>query len=329
MSQIVTLANLRSQIRGLSDFEGSEFIGSDNVLLDTFINGSMKLLYDEMCNAFQQYFISTYIYQTNVISQNQSVFEFPLRFQKLEWLKSDANTTRPKAIDKIQSQEGMSYLYGNSNIPSTYIMCAYVPCFRNLTTTAKTFVAANVFVSPTNVINVADHDLVTGEKLYFTNSGGALPGGIYAGIAYYAIVLDKDNFSIANNPHDALFYRYIQDSTKRVQITTTGTGTQTIADTYDRFDAINGYEMFAVWDAVTKILQKAERDPTLAVNERNKEKARLDAALKIRDQGRPMKMWDVNTTDTDFTGARDTVNYLKYYEWGRNFVIVNATWQGW
>jgi len=153
--------------------------------------------------------------------------------------------------------------------------------------------------------------------------------GISAGIAYYAIVLDKDYFSIANNPHDAIFYRYIQDSTKRVQITSTGSGTQTIANAYDRFDAINGYEMYAVWDSVAKVLHKAERDPQHAILERDKELQRLKNSLIIRDQGRSQKMWDVNMLRNDYTMSRDSTNYLKYFLWGRNFVLVNGTNAGW
>jgi len=53
MSGIVTLSTLRSLVRTLSDFENSEFLPSDNVELDLYINGSMQLLYDEMVNAYQ------------------------------------------------------------------------------------------------------------------------------------------------------------------------------------------------------------------------------------------------------------------------------------
>lgn len=329
MSGIVTLSTLRSLVRTLSDFENSEFLPSDNVELDLYINGSMADLYDEMVNAYQDYFISSYIYQTNVVSNGQSMFELPLRFQKLQWLASDANTTKLKTLERISPMESNTFLYGNSNIPSTYILCAYVPAYRFMTTTAKTFTAADVLVSPSNIINVNDHDLVTGEKIYLSNTGGALPGGLFASTAYYVIVLDKDFFSLATNPHDAFFYKYIQDPTKRVTITPAGSGTNTIVNAYDRFDGINGYEMYAVWDAVAKVLHKAERDPQHAILERDKQMNRLKNSLISRDQGRSQKMWDVNMLRNDYTMARDSTNYMKYFEFGRNFVLVNGTNAGW
>ena len=87
--------------------------------------------------------------------------------------------------------------------------------------------------------------------------------------------------------------------------------------------------MYAVWDAVAKVLHKAERDPQHAILERDKQMARLKNSLIIRDQGRSLKMWDVNMLRNDYTMARDSTNYIKYFEWGRNFVLVNGTNAGW
>lgn len=74
----------------------------------------------------------------------------------------------------------------------------------------------------TDIVNLTAHGLQTGDgPLQFTNSGGALPAGIVAATAYWAIRVDADDFKIATSKANAV-------AETAVDITDDGTGTQTL-----------------------------------------------------------------------------------------------------
>jgi hypothetical protein len=74
----------------------------------------------------------------------------------------------------------------------------------------------------TDLITWSSHGLVTGSPVQFSNSGGALPGGIVATATYYAVVNDANSFKIATT------YNFATAATPTtVNITTDGTGTNT------------------------------------------------------------------------------------------------------
>lgn len=74
-----------------------------------------------------------------------------------------------------------------------------------------------------DTLTISSHGLTTGEgPILFTNSGGALPAGITAGVKYWAIVVDANTISLATSRANAL-------SSTKVDITGSGTGTHTLA----------------------------------------------------------------------------------------------------
>lgn len=87
----------------------------------------------------------------------------------------------------------------------------------------KVFTAAN----STNLFTATTHALITGDgPLYVSNAGGALPAGLSATTAYYAIYVSANTFKLATSYADA-------GAGTAVDITTDGTGTQTLSDSAD------------------------------------------------------------------------------------------------
>jgi hypothetical protein len=79
----------------------------------------------------------------------------------------------------------------------------------------------------TNVFSAVGHDLEQGDGPFqVTNSGGALPAGLTALTDYWVIVLNANTFQLASSLDNA-------DAGVAVDITTNGTGTQTLVDTPD------------------------------------------------------------------------------------------------
>lgn len=73
-----------------------------------------------------------------------------------------------------------------------------------------------------DTITWTSHGLQTGSGVRFTNSGGALPGGITTSITYYAVVVDANTIKIATSYDNAT-----AASPTIVNITSDGTGTTT------------------------------------------------------------------------------------------------------
>jgi hypothetical protein len=73
----------------------------------------------------------------------------------------------------------------------------------------------------TDVCNAVAHSLLTGDAVQATNAGGGLPTGLSAGVTYYVIRVDADNFKLATTPANAT-------AGTAIDITGAGTGTQTV-----------------------------------------------------------------------------------------------------
>lgn len=82
---------------------------------------------------------------------------------------------------------------------------------------SKTVVASVDTSADTVTIN-QNHSLSTGELVEFTNSGGSLPGGISAGVAYYVRVTSASAFSLHPTSGDA------GANTNKYDITSSGSG---------------------------------------------------------------------------------------------------------
>jgi len=82
----------------------------------------------------------------------------------------------------------------------------------------------------------AAHNLITGDAVQFTNSGGGLPAGLVAGTTYYAVVVDSLNFKVSDTNAHALA------GTNIVDITTAGTGTQSFAKLLAIYSLLTGQQ---------------------------------------------------------------------------------------
>lgn len=75
----------------------------------------------------------------------------------------------------------------------------------------------------TDTLTATGHNLQTGDSVQFTNSGGGLPAGLTAGTTYYVVLVDANNFKVADT------LAHAQAGTNIIDITTAGTGTQFFA----------------------------------------------------------------------------------------------------
>lgn len=108
-------------------------------------------------------------------------------------------------------------MYGATQQPVTY---------ASVTVEAALVVADFVFtaVATTDVLSKVAHTLRTGDGPFrVSNAGGALPAGLAAATDYWAIKIDADTFYLASSRANAL-------GNVRINITTNGTGVQTLAD---------------------------------------------------------------------------------------------------
>lgn len=87
-------------------------------------------------------------------------------------------------------------------------------------------VTISAVTTATDTVTSNGHNLYTGDSVQFTNSGGGLPAGLSAGVTYFAVVVDVNNFKVADTLAHALA------GTNIIDITTVGTGTQFFAKLY-------------------------------------------------------------------------------------------------
>ena len=70
--------------------------------------------------------------------------------------------------------------------------------------TKKLFDTISAVNVGTDVITVANHFLVTGQKVIYSNNGGNTLGGLVSGNDYYVIQLDDDEFKLASTRENAI-----------------------------------------------------------------------------------------------------------------------------
>jgi hypothetical protein len=73
----------------------------------------------------------------------------------------------------------------------------------------------------TEIVTCAGHGYGTGEQVWVTNSGGALPGGLSAGTRYYVSRIDANTFYFCGNQTNAF-------AANSINITSAGTGTHSV-----------------------------------------------------------------------------------------------------
>lgn len=86
----------------------------------------------------------------------------------------------------------------------------------------------------TDVVALAAHGFATGDSVQFTNSGGGLPAGLIAGVTYFVVVVDGGSFKVSDTLAHALA------GTNIVDITTAGTGTQSVAKVLAMYSLLTG-----------------------------------------------------------------------------------------
>lgn len=316
MSAKVTLATLRTLVRSLADMESTQFVSDTE--LDLHINESLRNTYDLLVATYEDYFLSTHIFN---ISGPQNTYELPSRYYKTAKIVMESDSNDPYVIRPFNPIEEYSFTFTKQNIPTSRVTHWYIPSFRPLTDTAKTFTDSEVNIS-SDTITIANHSLVSGDKIQFSNSGGALPTGITAATDYWAIVIDDNTFKIATNPTNAI------DLAQSIDITAAaGGGTHTLLGEFDTFHGINGYEMHAVWDVAAKALFKEESDVQMALANKQMHEARIKSYAKNRDAGMPK-------TVTDTWGIAGDERYLstganfRYHIMGGFIRFITTTYYG-
>lgn len=122
------------------------------------------------------------------------------------------------AVDKVELHAPGGYTQDASNYYDI-----------SLQTAGQTFTA----VAATDLCTAAAHGLQTGDAVQVTNSGGGLPAGLVISVTYYVIKVSADTFKLATTPANAT-------AGTAIDLTTAGTGTQTICKLFGMWSAKTG-----------------------------------------------------------------------------------------
>jgi hypothetical protein len=95
-------------------------------------------------------------------------------------------------------------------------------------------VAITSVSSTADTLTLANHGLETGDSVQFTNSGGGLPSGISAGVTYFVVRVSSSVFKLSDTLAHALA------GTNLVDLTTNGTGTQSVAKLLGMYSLVTG-----------------------------------------------------------------------------------------
>lgn len=99
----------------------------------------------------------------------------------------------------------------------------YTAALAPLVYADKTFVG----LADDDTLTIASHGLLTGDgPVRVSNAGGALPGGLSTGVDYYVIRIDTNTLQLATSRANAF-------AGTAIELSSDGTGTQTLADTLD------------------------------------------------------------------------------------------------
>lgn len=314
MTTTVTLSELRSQVKEIADLENSEFVSPTR--LNVHINMSMRNLYRKIVATYEDYYVTPHIF---TLSSTQSMYDLPNRFYKFRKLEADTDGNAPWLVPPYVFLLEHAQSFSTGNLPSAQMTLWYIPAFRELTETAKTFVDADVNTT-TDTITETAHSMVTGESFTLTTTG-VLPSGLALLTTYYAIVTGPNTFQVASSYENAL------DNTEISITAAAGGGTHTIVGDFDTFDSINGWHDYAVFDVVIKVTNKGEREESVWARERQRALQDLMQDASLRNPGQQKKVWDVNMVRT-----RDRVlltsGGLRYQLIGNKIRMINTAIEG-
>jgi hypothetical protein len=126
-----------------------------------------------------------------------------------------------QVLSKSQESIASAYSLGSTAVDVKQAKTINVLAGVTVTTpSAGTFTA----LASTDVLTKVAHGGLTGQKAQVSNSGGALPAGLSAATDYFMIKIDADTFYLASSLVNAV-------AGTRIDITTNGTGTQTVTPT--------------------------------------------------------------------------------------------------
>lgn len=298
MGITVTLDSLRTQCRQRADMVNYNFISSTE--LDGFINEGVREYYDLMTTHYEDEYFHTRAFID--IGSSATVYELPSNFYKMKGVdvRQSANDNRYVSIVPFMFNERNRYAFNANSLPNTTVRIRYVPTVKTLTDTAMTFTDSEVSVA-NDTINYAGHEFYTGQKITFSTTG-TLPSGLSTGTNYWVIRVDEDYFKVASTLSNALETETAIDITAAA-----GGGTHTINGNKDRMDFINGYETYPIWKAVSMMLEKEESDTSVATNNMDRMRQRIESTGANRDAGMPQRIVDTgNINDREIVLYKET-----------------------
>jgi hypothetical protein len=157
--------------------------------------------------------------------------------------KDDQITIAPVSVDFV----ALGILYVTDPADPQHLKLGTGTCVnkrKRLVVADFTFTAA----SGTDLLTKVAHGLLTGDgPIEVSNSGGALPAPLVtAPTEYWVIAIDADTFKLAATLADAY-------STTPIDITTNGTGTQTLSDKSTTQRGIPGEFVYTFTQAETNV----------------------------------------------------------------------------
>lgn len=170
------------------------------------------------------------------------------------WQKNEVTAAKRRCDLLVQKSDGTLAPRGTDFIALGYVYISgvqspnYALATGTLTNKRKPLVVADftfTAAAATDLLTKVAHGLETGDGLVnVSNAGGALPGGLAAATSYWAIRVDADTFKLATSLANA--YAGVA-----IDITSDGTGTQTLSDTASTQRGIDGHFTYEASQAET------------------------------------------------------------------------------
>lgn len=316
MARNVTIVELRTQARQRADMENTQYVSDTEV--NTYLNASLAELYDLLVATFDDYYLTSV---TINLSANQELYPLPSDFYKVLGVDLDttANFNNPISLRAFSfADRNRNSFYGNvvsaqivdlqyhvqgqtirfipNPIGSGVVKVWYIPTARKLKPLSTDSNKPNGFSysftdsavsTSADTVNIANHGYRLGDRINFSNVGGALPTPISSGTDLYALPVTDNTFRISASVSDAHENVYLDITSA------SGGGTHYINDDQDKFDGVNGYEEFVIWDVAMRLKAKEESDVSVEMAEKQRLIRRIQESATQRDVGEPWRVTDV------------------------------------
>ena len=285
MSKLVSLNELRDQVRFRADMVNSQFI--TDAELETYINASCAELYDVLIQKFgNDYYLSSS--SVSVLS-GTSAYDLPSDFYKLVGVDLALTSTDTVSLRKFNWEErnvrdnlrryvrDLRYrIRGNSVIftpdptsPET-VTVWYIPNIKKL----EQITSTNTAEASTTTYTVASHNFVANDVI---KGSGFTPAGFnveqtVSSVTSTTVVTNLDSSALTATVEGKL------NST---------------------FDGVSGWEEYIIVDSAMKCLQKEESDVSVLFAQKNALIQRIEAAAENRDAGEAECVQDMEAYETN------------------------------